>query len=51
MRLHFDTRQFFHILYLDDEIEGTKVALTNHIVALEGQGTYVTPVKEVTLSH
>ena len=41
--LHFDTRQFFHILYLNDDIEATKFALTNHIVALEGQGTYVPP--------
>lgn len=34
--LHFDTRQFNHILYSD--FEQAKRALTNRIVALEGQG-------------
>jgi len=37
--LHFDTRQFNHILY-DDLLEA-KRALTNRIVALEGQGSYL----------
>lgn len=37
--LHFDTRQFNHILYTD--LVEAKNALTNRIVALEGQGTYV----------
>lgn len=37
--LHFDTRQFNHILYTD-LVEARK-ALTNRIVALEGEGAYV----------
>lgn len=37
--LHFDTRQFNHILY--DDFEEARKALTNRIVALEGQGNYV----------
>ena len=38
-RLHFDTRQFNHIMYSD--FAQARKALTNRIVALEGQGTYV----------
>jgi len=37
--LHFDTRQFNHILY--DDLEHAKTALANRIVALEGPGNYV----------
>jgi len=36
--LHFDTRQFNHILY--EDFEKAKRALTNRIVALEGAGTW-----------
>lgn len=38
-KLHFDTRQFNHIIYSDFAL--ARKALTNRIVALEGQGTYV----------
>lgn len=38
-KLHFDTRQFNHIIYSD--LGQARKALTNRIVALEGQGTYV----------
>lgn len=37
-KLHFDTRQFNHILY--EDLPTAKRDLTNRIVALEGQGTY-----------
>jgi hypothetical protein len=37
--LHSDTRQFNHILY--DDFEEARKALTNRIVALEGQRNYV----------
>jgi hypothetical protein len=37
--LHFDTRQFNHILYTG--LPDARKALMNRIVALEGQGTYV----------
>jgi hypothetical protein len=37
--LHFDTRQFSHILY--DDLAKAKGDLVNKIVALEGPGTYV----------
>jgi len=36
---HFDTRQFNHILY--DDFPRAQKALTNRIVALEGQGNYL----------
>ncbi|MGA7339480.1 MAG: hypothetical protein WBE72_21280 [Terracidiphilus sp.] len=39
--LHFDTRQFNHILY--DDLIQARIALTNRIVALEGPGNYVPP--------
>jgi nucleoside 2-deoxyribosyltransferase len=38
--LHFDTRQFNHILYKDAEREKARRALENRIVAGEGQGSY-----------
>src|SRR5262249_1613975 len=37
-KLHFDTRQFNHILYND--LEKAKRDLTNRIVALEGPGNF-----------
>jgi nucleoside 2-deoxyribosyltransferase len=37
--LHFDTRQFFHILY--DDFDKAREDLTNRIEALEGHGSYV----------
>jgi hypothetical protein len=37
--LHFDTRQFNHIIY--DDHAAARKALTNRIVALEGQGEYI----------
>ncbi len=37
--LHFDTRQFNHIMYTD--LEQARRQLTDRIVALEDQGTYV----------
>jgi nucleoside 2-deoxyribosyltransferase len=37
-KLNFDTRQFNHILYND--LAEARKALTNRIVALEGQGNY-----------
>ena len=39
--LHFDTRQFFHILY--DDFAKAREDLTNRIEALEGHGPYVEP--------
>lgn len=41
-KLHFDTRQFNHILY--EDAEKAKRALTNRIVALEGPGTYIAEI-------
>jgi hypothetical protein len=38
-KLHFDTRQFNHTMYTD--LENTRKQLTDRIVALEDQGTYV----------
>jgi nucleoside 2-deoxyribosyltransferase len=38
-KLHFDTRQFNHIMY--DDLDKAKQQLTDRIVALEDQGTYV----------
>jgi hypothetical protein len=40
--LHFDTRQFNHIMYTD--LEEASKQLTDRIVALEDQGTYVADV-------
>lgn len=37
--LHFDARQFYHILY--DDFERAREELTARIEALEGHGTYV----------
>jgi nucleoside 2-deoxyribosyltransferase len=37
--LHFDTRQFNHIIYTD--LPGARKLLANRIVALEGQGNYL----------
>ena len=38
-KLHFDTRQFNHILYEDHD--SARKALTDRIVAHEGLGAYV----------
>jgi nucleoside 2-deoxyribosyltransferase len=38
-KLHFDTRQFNHIMYTD--MDQARMQLTDRIVALEDQGTYV----------
>lgn len=40
-KLHFDTRQFNHILY--DELGSARKALTNRIIALEGPGRLTRP--------
>jgi len=45
--LHFDTRQFNHILY--DELGRAQKALTNRIVALEGQGSYLASEQSTAL--
>ena len=44
--LHFDTRQFSHILY--DDLAKAKGDLVNKIVALEGPGTYVEKKSKTT---
>jgi nucleoside 2-deoxyribosyltransferase len=40
--LHFDTRQFYHILY--DDFDKAREDLTTRIEALEGHGTYLEAV-------
>ena len=40
--LHFDTRQFYHILY--DDYDKAREDLSNRIEALEGHGSYVETV-------
>jgi nucleoside 2-deoxyribosyltransferase len=39
--LHFDTRQFYHILY--DDFDKARGELTTRIESLEGHGSYVQP--------